>query len=789
VVLRLAAAFLAAAAAAAAWGGGAAPVVRVLVLDRSRSVRGGAESENDAWLAARGTDESAGPPAVVHFAETAEVLRLPGGGGGGKPKVALLRGDATDLAAGLRAGLSLVPSGAAGEVVVATDGRGTTGDLESALALARQRGIAVRAIPWGKGVLPARAAAVEAPALVRPGDRFPVSVLVTGGAGAEGEVRLEDEGAGETESRRVRVPEGGRARVVFARTAGVAGVRRYRAFVPGPCEDAVAEAAVLVVGDAAVLRLGAGPPLPGSAALLRRLGGGGFRDASGAEGIAAALKGTDLSSLAAVVLDDVPEAMLPSEAGERMLRAIEGGLGLVVLGGPRTLGAGGWAGRPLEDALPVRCAPDRPRPLVVLAVDASGSMEGGTGDGGSPASAAREAGAALARRLPSDVRLALLRFSDRVAGPAGVFDLSDPAQRSSAQEEAGRAFVPGGGTRLGAAAEGALEAAARAPGGGSRTLLLVTDGRPSEGPEDLRRIGASLREARFAVRVVPVGGEADAARLGAFVEGAGGAVVPTDAGAAALAGTLLAESSGADAALWRPGAAAVRPGPDPGPFGAAPAGLPPVAGFDRVFPGPGALLWLRLEGGEPLLAARQVGLGRSVVFASPPAAGSGEWASGQAADVLDQALRWAIRAPQTEIAEGRALRQTDGTVRVVLETEAGRDPRGEVRAGGVALRRTGASRWEGVLPSPGDEGVVLFEAGGTVLARVAAAAGPSPEDAALGPDPAALGALEVPGRPPASRAGAGPVALGAALLALALLAAAAAGDGRSSHASPAVGGR
>ena len=42
---------------------------------------------------------------------------------------------------------------------------------------------------------------------------------------------LEDLGAGQSEKRAVTIPEGGRARVVFARSAVAAGVRRYRASV------------------------------------------------------------------------------------------------------------------------------------------------------------------------------------------------------------------------------------------------------------------------------------------------------------------------------------------------------------------------------------------------------------------------------------------------------------------------------------------------------------------------------------------------------------------------------
>ncbi len=58
----------------------------------------------------------------------------------------------------------------------------------------------------------------------------------------------------------------------------------------------------------------------------------------------------------------------------------EMGCGLVVLGGPNSLGAGGWAGTPLEEALPVdlqiRNVEVVPNGALLLVLDRSGSMSG-----------------------------------------------------------------------------------------------------------------------------------------------------------------------------------------------------------------------------------------------------------------------------------------------------------------------------------------------------------------------------------------------------------------------------
>jgi hypothetical protein len=496
------------------------------------------------------------------------------------------------------------------------------------------------------------------------------------------------------------------------------------------------------------------------------------------------LEDADLASLACVVLDDLPEASLPPGGGERLRRAVEAGLGLVVLGGPHALGPGGFAGRPLEEPLPVRCAPDRPRPLLVLAVDVSGSME-------RSAAAARSAAADLAGRLPCDGRLALVFFHDGLAAAAGPFDLADPAGREAADAQARRVRPAGGGTRFGAAAEGALAAASKVAGGGARRLLVVTDGRPAEEEEELAGIARSLAQARFLVKVVCVGGDPDPARLRAFA-GEGGVL---RAGAGDLAAVLGSVSGNADPALFDPATVPVRAGPDAPPFGAVPAGLPPVSGFDRVFARKDARVWLALQGGEPLLAARQAGLGRSVVFATAPGAGSGEWAAEPAVSVLEAALRWTLRAPGGEGTEAQARLWPGGTLEVRIETLPGVAPAGEVRAAGILLRRTGPSLWEGSVPGEaagpagpdGTDGVVVFESGGAVLARAAVALAPSAEDLLLGPDAAALAALETPGRrASAGPSGAGPAALAAALGALVLLLVAAGADARACPRGPSV---
>jgi len=235
------------------------------------------------------------------------------------------------------------------------------------------------------------------------------------------------------------------------------------------------------------------------------------------------------------------------------------------------------------------------------------------------------------------------------------------------------------------------------------------------------------------------------------------------------------DAAAADPGAWEPRSAAVRAGPDPAPFGAAPSGLPEAHGFDRVHLRPGAAAWLLADDGSPMLAAATRGLGRAVVFATPPAAGDGAWLAEPASAVLASAVRWALRTPGADGVEFRAVLRADGSVAVALETLPTAVPTGEVSVAGAGpLRRTGPGRWEGVVPAAAAAGRDVFEAaaGGVLLDRAAAAPEPPAEERALGPDEAALAALSLPGRDPPASAGAGAAAAAFALLALGLLLAA-----------------
>lgn len=120
-----------------------------------------------------------------------------------------------------------------------------------------------------------------------------------------------------------------------------------------------------------------------------------------------------------LILDNVPRHDLPPDAPARLARAVESGLGLLVLGGPRALGPGGYdredeasGGVTLASLLPARMTPRAPVD-VVFAVDASGSMGQADTAGRSRLSWAAAAVRAAWTRLREGDRAGLVLFRNR----------------------------------------------------------------------------------------------------------------------------------------------------------------------------------------------------------------------------------------------------------------------------------------------------------------------------------------------------------------------------------------
>jgi Ca-activated chloride channel family protein len=540
--------------------------------------------------------------------------------------------DGTNVEQALQLALAMFPADAGRRLVLVSDGNETAGD---SLAAAR-RAASLGATPVPIDVLPlsyrvesdVQVARIEAPAVARPEGVVLIRIVLESIRDTDGwlSLRLEDRvidlNGEEAGSRRfVRAAAG--TSVHTARVAlGDTPVHRLEAAFESadPRDDPLAEnnlaRAVIATpgeGRALVIRRGDAPNADAFAQLLR--------DADiPAEAIDPAAAPIDmllLQSYDLVVLDNVAAADFDPAFHDALARAVNDlGVGLIMLGGERSFGAGGWNGTPTEAVLPVEL--DLPKELrlthaaLVLVLDKSGSM--GRAVAGRRANQQEVANEAVARAIASlqpDSLVGVVAFD---TGAREWVPLA-PNENPDATIDAVRSITPGGGTSI-------LRGLRRArdmlePVDVKRKLVvLLTDGQ-SESIEQLEPLAREMAADGVMLTTIAIGDDADGSLLARLAEVGGGAFhavtnpatitrVLVDA-VQVINRPLIKEVSFAP--LAAPGATAI---------GAVGAGAPNLEGMVITAPRPDPRVVdeLLTPEGEPLLSHWQAGLGRAAAFTS-----------------------------------------------------------------------------------------------------------------------------------------------------------------------------
>jgi uncharacterized membrane protein len=304
---------------------------------------------------------------------------------------------ATDIGAALRLATALFPDDAQKRIVLLSDGNDTTGDGQTEAALAASRGVQIETRRIGLGdveeVLIER---LTTPSTARLGESVPVVVEVRSTVAQTATIRLFANGT-LVQTKPVELVAGLNT-ISFADVKPVeAGFIRFRAVVEAALdtfsENDRADSNTIVKGEPRTLVLAGDDSVAVElVAALRNQG-------EQVDTVVPEALPTDLGSLAgydSVVLVDVSRLRLT----DRQLAALQVyvrdlGKGLVMVGGPKSYGAGGYQKTPLEETLPVdmgvRNREKQPDVALVVVIDQSGSMaachcnsfNGGMGGGGS----------------------------------------------------------------------------------------------------------------------------------------------------------------------------------------------------------------------------------------------------------------------------------------------------------------------------------------------------------------------------------------------------------------------
>ncbi|MCA9593148.1 MAG: hypothetical protein KC776_07550, partial [Myxococcales bacterium] len=298
------------------------------------------------------------------------------------PQKVELGRDGTDIGAAIRRALAEVPSDAAARIVLLSDGVSTRGDAVEAAAAAVAAGVPVDVVPLDQAKLPdVRLVAVRMPSRASEKETLEMRIVTSSTSPAPVEVRVYRDG---------ELLRKGNAKV----SAGE-DVLRLREEAPGPGlhrydvqissldpkldeapEDNAGSTFVRVRGQAAALVLEGQPKL--AEPLRRALEGGAFRvDVSGPAGVPADVAG--FAAYDVVVLSDIPASDLsPTQLDALATYVRDLGGGLLLMGGDKSMGPGGYGKTPVEEVSPVSfdLKQERRRASLaeVIAIDYSGSM-------------------------------------------------------------------------------------------------------------------------------------------------------------------------------------------------------------------------------------------------------------------------------------------------------------------------------------------------------------------------------------------------------------------------------
>jgi len=601
----------------------------VVVVDRSASMPAG--SDGVATEVIRGLEAARGGGdrlAVVAFGERSAVEVAPEGGSFGG-FVAEVGDRRSALARALDAALALVPGGHPGRILVVGDGRFTGVDPRAAAGRA-----ALAGVPIDYRLLERPATGdlavdgLDAPLEVSPGEGFLITAWIR--SPTRREVVYELERGGRVLARGRREVAAGRTRLTFRDRAAGPGVGDYRltvrdAAASGEASDPAA-ADPVPGNDAARFLVGVRGPRPvlvvgeGSGALASLLEAGGLPVVRRAPGeLGGRLE--ELAAASAVVLEDVPSQALGSGAMAALAEWVRSaGGGLLMTGGRRSFGPGGYFRSPLEPVLPVsmelRQEHRRLALALVVALDRSGSMAAEVAGGRTKMDLANLATAEVLGLLsPMDeLGVVAVDSSAHEVYPLGPVEerFREVIRRRilSVESAGGGIFVE---VALQAAAEALLDARA-----GTRHVLLFADAADAEEPGDYRRLLERAGEAGITVSVVGLGRETDvdAQLLREIAELGGGRVFftedPRELPRLFAQDTFVVSRSAfveePTPVRLTPGLVTVTGAPLPEP--------PAIGGFNLTYLRPEATLGaVTADDYEaPVVAAWQAGLGRAAVY-------------------------------------------------------------------------------------------------------------------------------------------------------------------------------
>lgn len=634
------------AAAGPRWEHGRGGSDVVVVLDRSASMDE-ARAQHGDLLRLIGDQRGAHDRlAVVAVGAEVTVASPPRAEGLPEPALLSVPDDGSDLAAGLRTARALIGTGRSGRIVLVSDGEDTGVGLRSAAAACAAAHIPVDVLPEIRpGATDAAVLDLELPGELRHGESFTGAARLISDTAGQRSWRVLRDGVVIGEGYAKLIPYQP-VTITFSDRPPQPRLTEYVIEMDATDDRRPANnraiGALRVSGGERVLVIG-GDGTPGN--IARALSAAGMHVQTRAEGPVTL---ADLSGAAALVLEQVPADRLGHAGMEAIAQWVEHlGGGLVLTGGRRGFGVGGYHRSPIERVSPVTMEiRDEQRKLSVamaISMDRSGSMSVGVGGGKTKMDLADEGACAAIELLGPLDQVAVLAVDSSSHPIVGLTKLG--TQRSSILRQVRGIKSEGGGIYIYEALLGAGKELATASAG-TRHLVLFADANDSEQPGDYVRLLKEFTDAGITVSVVAMGTpkDSDAALLEDIAKRGGGRITfatdPADIPRLFAQETVLvSRTAWVDQAVQpvrKPDLELIMPG-----FRTE---FPQLPGYNLTYVRERAqlLAWCAGDPAAPAAAAWRIGTGRAVAIPfdcdDPKAPGVTSWPS--YAKFLSGIVRW-----------------------------------------------------------------------------------------------------------------------------------------------------
>ena len=291
---------------------------------------------------------------ILFFGKDAAIQDRPGENVDLRDYQPMINTEGTDIEGAIGLAMAAFPQGTQRRIVLITDGNQTQGDAVSAIRRARANGVDVMILPqryvYAQEVL---VEDVVLPSRIREDEPFSLRVMVRAQEAGPGTLRIFENG--EVILEQAVDLAAGKNAYTLSREISQAGVYTYEAQIEAendrrPSNNRAQNFAV-VRGQPRVLLLET-EPAEGENLAVALQNEGILVDYAEPEAAPVTLR--DYQAYESVILSNVPASRMDQVQQRAIESAVRDlGMGLLMIGGPDSFGAGGWQNTPVENALPL----------------------------------------------------------------------------------------------------------------------------------------------------------------------------------------------------------------------------------------------------------------------------------------------------------------------------------------------------------------------------------------------------------------------------------------------------